>query len=234
MSESDNDIEEQLRRDRIDRLTTAATVFRNRGDVESALTACQELLALDPENLDAREILADVLVENQKHDQAMAEYRRIFEADPSRTSVERKIAELALREGELRHQEQRRQQLLQDPTKRDRTGGVRIGTAWLCAVICPGLGQLYLREYVKGLIILGVSLVLIALIIQHAVLAPLAAAVGTGQMTTFFEYLGQSGGRAALVLFACFVTLGLYFYGIIDAVRSVRRMQAAEEEELGI
>jgi len=234
VSVTDDEIEEQLRRDRIERLTTAAAVYRKRGDLKAAVTACQELLTLDAENLDAREILADVLIEDGKHDEAMAEYRRILEADPSRVEAERKIAQLALRVGELRRREQRRQEIIQDPTKRDRGGGVRMGTAWVLAAICPGVGQLYLREYVKGLIILGASLVLVGLIFQYGIMQPLNAAVAARDRTAFFQHLGRSSGTAALLLFGCFLLLGFWVYGIIESVRSVRRRQAAEEEELGI
>lgn len=233
MSAPEDAIEEELRREKIERLTTAARVYRKRGDLESAVTSCQELLTLDPDNLDAREVMADVLAEDGKHDEAMAQYRRIFEADSSRTDVERKMAQMALRAGELRRREQRRQELIEDPTRRDRRSDVRLSTAWLCALICPGMGQLYLREYAKGAIILGGSLVLIALIL-NAFVAAVGAAVREGTLMALFEHLGGSGGRTALLLFACLLTLGLYVFGIFDAVRSVRRIQASEEEELGI
>ncbi len=229
-----NDVDAEVRREQISRLTLAANLYRRRGDFPQAVSACQELLTLDPSNLDAREVLAGVLAEEGKHDEAIEEYRAIVAADPNRVEAERQIALLSLRRSEVARRELRALEVVDDPSKRNR-GTERMSLAWAAAAVLPGGGQLYLRQYGKGVALLVLWLLLIALVLQKALFEPLSAAVHARRpFVSFFEHLSAQPGIGVLVVIAGILALCLHAYGIIDTVRAVRQRETREEEELGI
>jgi hypothetical protein len=54
-----------------------------RGEATVAKTSCEAVLKVEPENLDALEIMADAFVILRKTDEAIAAYRKVLEIAPS-------------------------------------------------------------------------------------------------------------------------------------------------------
>ena len=240
MSESERSIEAEIRAQKIDTLLRAANIHMMRGRLGDAVTACQEALVLDAENVDTQELLGDILVRQGKHEEAMEKYRAIVKADPGRASPERKLAQLSLQLGEQRRVQELQRELVEDPTKRDRTTH-RLRNALISSLVVPGLGQMYLGQYAKGVALLLVALASVFYIVQKAILEPLSALLrsvsaqpeaGIGSALGYFA--AYPGSTKLLLLGAVLALLGAYIYGIVETLRTARREQERVEQRLGI
>jgi tetratricopeptide (TPR) repeat protein len=239
VNEPEHSVDAEIRAHKIDTLVRTANIHVMRNHLSEAVSACQEALALDPDNPDVHELLADVLAQQGKRQAAIAEYRAVFEAHPDRVSAERKMAQLSLQMGEQQRLLELQRELVDDPSKRkhmiDRT---RI--AALSSVLLPGLGQLCLGAYFKGAALLVFTLALLYYILQKVLLQPLGTLVGemgtpgAGWGGAIAHVSGYALSTKLLILGACFLVLGAYAYGIIDTVRMARAQQDQLDEQLGI
>ncbi|MBA2340666.1 MAG: tetratricopeptide repeat protein, partial [Pyrinomonadaceae bacterium] len=81
-----------------ERLTEAERLLAA-GDVESAIKALREAVALDPANAEARRLLGDALLQNGKRTEAIEEYRQAALNDPQNKAVWAKLASAQFAEG---------------------------------------------------------------------------------------------------------------------------------------
>lgn len=114
-----------------DTLLRTAALARRRGDYKKAAEACWEALLRVPCDSSALELYGDILQSGGRVDDALAAYHRATEADPRRTSAERKYAELLLLQD-------RSVQALQG-----RAIQTNPHLAVLLSALCPGAGQFY-------------------------------------------------------------------------------------------
>ena len=136
--------------DQAERLLREAHIARRRGRFDAALQACQAAVERCPSDAAALEMFGDILQALGRVDDAVAAYRRAGEADPSRRSAERKYAALILMQDRLAVPLSARAEP-RNPYM-----------AVLLSALCPGAGQYYNGETLKGLIL---ALVTIALIV---------------------------------------------------------------------
>jgi tetratricopeptide (TPR) repeat protein len=224
---------------KLDTLVRGANIHVMQGRLGEAISACQEGLALEPDHPDVRELLGDILARQGKRQAAIAEYRAVFEAHPDRISAERKIAEISLMVGEQMRLLERQRELVEDPSKRKQTPN-RTRRALFSSLVLPGLAQLYLGAYFKGAALLITTLALLYYILQKVFLEPLAVGGGPGRSLT--DAVAKLPAYFAayplltklLMLAACFLILGAYTYGVIDALRMVRAEQDQRDAALGI
>jgi tetratricopeptide (TPR) repeat protein len=172
---------EQLLRD--------AAMLRRREKYNEAETKCREALTLVPKDAAALELLGDLFQGVARIDEALAAYKRAVEADPKRSSAERKYGELLVQQ--------------------QRWGGpdpeavpVNPKAATLLSALLPGLGQFHNGEIGKGVFFL----------IADAVCFYLLAFSPYG----FAGEHHRSGLNTSL--FACLIlTAVIYFAAVIDA-----------------
>jgi tetratricopeptide (TPR) repeat protein len=226
------DIEAQVRAAEIDRLASALAIYRRRGQLGEARKAAEELSQLEPGNVDARELSADLLLEQGRLEEALEAYRAILDAHPDREHSEEMVARISVTLADRERVKAQQREILEAPEKmpRDRTG-----RAVACALLLPGLGQLYLGQYVLGVVLLVVTLTATAVIADYGIFEPFRAAGKSG-------YFGDIGAHIAsysflmksLLVLSLMAILGAYLYGLIDAVRVARRQREAVEQKLGI
>lgn len=148
------DPEEIKRKGTIDRLLSTANVHRMRGDYLAAEDACKEALSVDESRLDIRELIADLLYTRGQLEASRDEYAKIMELDPARVSTEAKYAKVALEIGEREYQKKLMLDMLENPGRYSAPRGGPIA-ATICSVLLPGVGQMYLGEIKKGVILAG-------------------------------------------------------------------------------
>lgn len=138
-----------------DRLMTAATVFRRRGDYGQATLSVKQALQIYPENLDAREFAADMLYAHGDLNTAAEHYKSILDQAPDRGSAEEKYAKAILEISEAERQKELLKLMVENPGK-FRPIQPKNATLAVLLTIAPGLGHLYCGEIGKGLTIFGV------------------------------------------------------------------------------
>ena len=226
--------DEITRQAEIDKLLSAANAHRIKGDILAGEDACRHVLEIDPEDIRAREMLADFLHARGKLDDALAEYRDLLQMDSSLAAVERKYAKVALEIGErdrLRHSVE---DMLANPEKKAEAKR-HAGIAIILSFVAPGVGQIYNGELVKGGIILGAYLLSLLVI---------AISPGTGAFIRQSLYIIMVGSpdpnnpMAAVVYpspwLLLFVGVGLFafIYSVVDApvfaVKKSREEQSSQ------
>ena len=94
----------------------------------------------------------------------------------------------------------------------------------LSALVLPGAGQLYLKHYWRGIVLIGVSLICLWFIVERAmqqasaVLVKLESeggALDAGQLSDLISQTSNSSGSSAATL----VLAGCWLFGIVDAYR---------------
>lgn len=147
--------------DEIEAARRRAHVFEGRGNREAALAALAEVVEKYPDHPNAREAHADILIAAGKLEEAKEVLGALVKEFPGRIETERKHARLVLKldernisaalllgEGDLT--------ALMNPAGAKRSAG----TAALLSLLAPGFGQIFNGELVRGLTMLGISVVL--------------------------------------------------------------------------
>jgi tetratricopeptide (TPR) repeat protein len=142
---------------RLEQRLRDAYLMRVRQQWGSAETLVREALKLAPEDIQGLELLGDLLSEKGSVDEALEVYRKAFALQPAKASLEEKIARGVLQKAEDEHERITAELLFNTPRsvksqKRNQTVAVLLST------ICPGGGQFFNGQYVKGGIFLGFGL----------------------------------------------------------------------------
>jgi tetratricopeptide (TPR) repeat protein len=212
---------EELAKEKANVLLGEAVLLRAKGKPREALEKTQESLRVMADNPDAFEILGDLYSSLGPPEAAIEAYQRALELDPSRITLETRLAHIALKKGEIDYQRRLAQDIIAGRYRplQKRNPGI----AGLLSLIFPGLGQVYNQDWIKGGILLLVFLLLTAKIsITLYLLKPWAQ----GDM---FSLLGAFFARPAL--FWTILLLVIYGYATIDAAVAATR-SASEESGL--
>ena len=141
---------------RVEQLLRDAHIQRMRQQWAAAETLCREALELDPDDVMGQEMLGDLLLDKGSCGEALESYRKAFEKQPEKVALEEKIARAVLLKGEEERQRLDAELMLSSPgSKLERKRSATIAT--LLSLLCPGAGQLFTGQYVKGGILLGVG-----------------------------------------------------------------------------
>lgn len=190
-----------------DRHITAARVHRMRGDYKQAEQAINQALELNPSDIGALEFAADMLFVRGELEKAADEYKRLFEQDKSRTSLEAKFAKSKLLIAEGKRQQHLLKEMLDNPAKYR----VSARSPLLAAIIsvAPGFGQIYCGQLVRG-IVLFVATMLSWLLFQA--LTPEVADIRMqDRMTSFTRNMDPLA-----IIFAC-MAVAIHVYAFVDA-----------------
>ena len=123
-----------------------AAMLRRKEKFRDAEIKAREALQLVPKDAAALELLGDILQGVARTDEALATYKRALEADPKRSSAERKYGELLVLQQNWH---------LADPEAVDANPWF----ARLLSMMLPGLGQFHNGEIGKGVFFLGLDAV---------------------------------------------------------------------------
>jgi tetratricopeptide (TPR) repeat protein len=131
-----------------DRLTTAANVYRVKGDYARAAEAIAGAIDLFPDNLDSREFAADILAATGEIEKAAEHYRSLYSKQYPRISAEEKYAKLIVQIAENKRQQQQLLDQLENPAKFRPLGQ----NPYIAAAIsiAPGFGHIYGGQFKKG------------------------------------------------------------------------------------
>ena len=128
----------------------------NKKDYESARKHITSALEIFPDNLDARELNADILLASGETNLASSEYKAIYDRDKTRTQTEKKYAETVLA---LYNQEQEPKLKVLLPPSINKTP-LRVGI-YIMSFFVPGLTQILLGQRFKGVTIITINILLI-------------------------------------------------------------------------
>jgi len=139
-----------------------ATLLRARANPEQAVELVRQALALDRANWETHELLADLLLDTDRFDQAIQSYTRARELNETRGVLEEKIGRAALARAAKRRSAELSRALLEGKPV---PSGPRRNPAYaaLFSFFVPGLGQVYNGEVLKGLAMVIAYLILFAL-----------------------------------------------------------------------
>jgi tetratricopeptide (TPR) repeat protein len=155
-----------------ERLLTQANALRVKGQITDAREMLQKAL-LYTQGVPPRDIapiheqIGDLFEVEERLEEAAAAYATAHELDPKRVTAEKKFATLSLRIAEKKSGQSLADAMLRGDSIADLVatgalggaGGKRnAGVAMLLSAFCPGFGQIYNRQLIKGLILLGIFL----------------------------------------------------------------------------
>jgi hypothetical protein len=156
------------------RAITDASIKLRRGQTSEARADVLTIIEVRPRSAAAYELLGDIESAVGNLDSANAAYRKAMSIEPGRATAETKLARAALRQTEEARQSLLSAALAQNsptaavpgsmPTTASPTISGNMGVksrlpAIIASMILPGLGQMIKGEYVKGGIILIVTLI---------------------------------------------------------------------------
>jgi len=218
--ERESQLEEEERRDRVNRLLSSVTLLRMRGDLKGALERCGEALKVDPSSSFALEAQGDLLSELGNHQEAQEAYRLALQASPGRVDLEEKIGLAALRLSDKEELSQVQEELAAEAgahrQKRKTVPGAVIWSTLLC-----GGGHIYLGDYYRGFVLF--SIFLIALL--YVLAGFLTAYHNTGRLgAILWELRTHPAGTRVAFSMAAALLVAVYLYSILDALRKARGM----------
>ena len=241
--ETYDDLEQQLQREQIDRLALNVRVFLRQGRVAEAQAAIDDLRKLNPESAEAWELQGDLYRRQGDRKGAREAYQTAFKLDPTNAGAERKYAEVVLFLGEEDRARRQQRELVDDPAKRP-TKRRNPTLAVIYACLFPGLGQLYNRHHEKGLLLVVIAILLLAMLANAVIFAPWdrakQGATNWDRMRPISRlHLWGDALRAmpwwhwVLVVLGLLAFVSMHIYAIVDAAVVARR-EAKEADRLGI
>jgi tetratricopeptide (TPR) repeat protein len=206
------DLDQSKKKAEFDRLMTAATVYRRRGDYAQATQTVKQALTILPDNIDGREFAADMIYAHGDVQKASEHYKAILEIEPGRASAEAKYAKAILELAEAQRQQDLIKYMLENPGK-SQTMQHRNPAVAAMLSIAPGFGHIYCGLYVMGM------------------------ALFCGWVFAwllFFWTLGDSvGGQitqkltASSTAFAC-IAAALHIYALVNAAQQAEKVNSGK------
>lgn len=189
----------------IERLLALAHLQRIRGQWVEAEDTCRKAVDIAPKEINAREMLADVLHECGKLDMARSEYHTIMELSPENPPIEKKFAKVTLEIAEHEREKMIAMDMLQHPHKYVHRHRNPLW-AMLLSAFLPGLGQFYNGDMLKASVAFGSFLLFIicAAVLPHQNSSSINIVVLFANIHPVAQVLG-------------IIALILYVTGMIDA-----------------
>ncbi|MCK4324006.1 MAG: hypothetical protein KAW89_05705 [Armatimonadetes bacterium] len=178
--------------------------------IEEAEKIACKLMEIAPRSTTSWELWGDVLLAQDKIEEASDAFKKAVELEPANADAERKYASIQL---DLQQAKWERQVLESGDLSQFR-GAVNKepGTAAARSALFPGLGQVYNGEYEKGLIMFCVGLALLTGAVR-LVVTWLSPGQSLGGLGAVWGYIGLFGGMV------------LYIFGVYDAYRGSQEEQ---------
>ena len=240
MADSDSGPVDEIEREiALGKLYTQARRALSQGRVQRAMELAGEASLAAPDATSTEELLGDVAMAQKRYSEARAHYKRALEIEPANIDAERKYGEAVLVLSRSERVRRRVEEVAEDPGKYTRFRKI----PWVAAFysVIPGLGQIYNRQYEKGMALVAAALILLALILSQLVSYSSASLIAesarrSGKLNTErAQQVVDAWGPLTwtLVGLAIAVYLGIWIYSILDAYRTCKR-EAQEADELGV
>ena len=199
--------------EQVESLLRQAHVVRLRGQGGAAESLVRRALALSPEDPTGIEMLADIHADKGEYESALELYRSGLALRPGAKTLEEKIGRTVLRVAEDERERLAAQFMLSSPVSRkERQRNATVAT--LLSLLCPGVGQLFTGQQLKGGILLVVGVM--ALFLGVPDLFKMALIVAGGKLPR-----GESVNQP----YAALGVLGMliWIYGMLDAAAQAGR-----------
>jgi tetratricopeptide (TPR) repeat protein len=225
----------------LEQLLARVQVLMRAGNLAAAEKSATHLVEVFPQSTSAHEQLGDVLYAMGNSAQARKHYKRAMDIEPANADAERKFAAALLN---ISPAERRRQMIHQlvAGSEDHAVSPRRPVNAILAAIAFPGMGQLYNRQYEKGLAIFAAEAVLLILLFNGIVLSPWATVARqsadrvitrSDQVHAVQQLLANSPlSHRILLILGIAIYFATYIYCIYDAYTTARQ-QGAVHDKLG-
>ncbi len=211
----------------------------NQGKIPQAESIAEQIQQMVPDTTSAEELSGDVAMANKRYGEARDRFQRALEIEPANSDAERKYGEAVLVIAQGSRLRERVEEIAEDPEAYKSQKKL----PWLAAFysVIPGLGQVYNRQYEKGMALVAGALILLAWILSQLVSysgASLIAESGrrSGKLDVDrAQQVVDAWGPLtwALVSLAIAVYLAITIYSILDAYRTCKQ-DIQEADELGV
>ncbi len=213
----------------LEKLLSRVQLLLRTGDLTGAQETASELAEQYPDSTSAHEQLGDVYLAMGRSAQARRHYRRALQLEPANADAERKFAGALV---DMSPDEQRRQAIrsLVSGSEDYEPSPRRPLNAVLAAGLFPGLGQLYNRQYEKGLALFGGAAVLVMLLFYGFVMKPwgVVAHQSAGETLTWQQQMQQAqevlvnmpAGHWVLLICGTVLFVAAHAYCIYDAYKT--------------
>ena len=223
-----------------ERLLSQANAFRVKGQITDARETLQKALLL-AESLPMREQaplyeqLGDLLLIEEKFDDALAAYTKAREFDPKRVVTERKFADASLQKAQATGKLSMSEALLRGDSLADLlasgelngAGGRRnAGLAMFLSMIVPGFGQFYNGQLIKALILASVFVISLLVLMLSPERNDFFRDV-----TAIFALKTAKAGHpiSPLTIFFALTCFGSWLFSLVDAPFSANKIRPAAE-----
>jgi len=200
------------------------------GSLQQARELGEGLLQQFAESTSAYEFVGDVLLASGESAKARAHFKRAMELEPANADAERKFASALLNLSQAEIDRQMAHVLASDGVVAPPRNPDRTRNATVAALLFPGLGQLYNRQYAKGLAIFGSAAIGLMLLFYGMVIVPWSRVTeqAGNQTLSFQEQMGLATTafvmlpiwHKLLLLLGMLAFLAVYIYCILDAYKT--------------
>ena len=192
-----------------DRLMVAARAQKMRGDLLEAEKALLKALAIRFDDLNARELAADILFERGDFEKAAKHYKSLYSTERPRPSAEAGYARCVLKIAEIA---QKREELLNPMNAQTAAFVPERRTPVVAAILSmiPGLGHVYCGQFTKAILIFSswlFFLILIYIFYPWSLNAPANVKLSAGQPYVKFA----------------FIALFIHAYAFVDAIMAAEK-----------
>ncbi|MFQ3548357.1 MAG: hypothetical protein SNJ70_01230 [Armatimonadota bacterium] len=193
----------------LDSLIRSAYINKQRSNYDLASLDIEKALEIDPNNLEAQEFAADLLVAKWHLKEARDIYKAIIEKDPSRVTAEEKYAKIVLMIAEGERQRELLKEKILHPQKRQEIKR-NTSIAFLLSV-APGFGHVYLNNFKKGAMIFCAAMLFWLFFSLLRPAMPTAIQMSAQAKALYFT----QNMSAATVMFLCLAVF-THIYAIVD------------------
>jgi len=107
----------------------------------------------------------------------------------------------------------------------------------LSALVIPGAGHVYLKKYVSGVILCGISLIAMSILIQQAVIkaSAIVEKILTGDIEPNIQVITKlvtaSDTDGALISYCTYTIIVCWAIGVIDSYRLGKKQESLSESK---
>ena len=156
MADSDSGPADEIEREiALGKLYTQARRALSQGRLQKAIELAGEITLIAPDATSTEELLGDVASAQKRYSEARAHYKRALVIEPANIDAERKYGEVVLELSRGDRVRRRVEEVAEDPAKYRRFRKI----PWVAAFysVIPGLGQIYNRQYEKGMALVAAA-----------------------------------------------------------------------------
>lgn len=194
----------------LDRLLSETFLRLRQGRMAEAKERLARAKELAPDHPAVIELEGDIVFAQHRYSAAEKLYKQALELNPTSTKLEEKFATTVLK---MYEPQLRMRQVPDDSLWSNRVPRKPV-VSILQSVLLPGLGQLYNGDLLKGMLVMGVT-ILCSFAQLRVIVDKVYALKQIGATASFGDVIGVIGQGPQLI--ATFLLIALWIYAIFDA-----------------